>query len=195
MENEKSNMLSILMVTLLKGVLYRDNNPALWQSLTTLYAQVSEQGAILGLECIADENEGYAYFKQKTAGEEDPDIPRLVQRRQLSYAASLLCVLLRKKLVEADAGGDASRVILTREQIIDMTRLYMPDTTNEVKMIDQIDTALRRIIEIGFVRTLDGQKDTYEVKRILRAFVDADWISSLDGKLKEYMEYKNDSRE
>jgi hypothetical protein len=101
-------------------------------------------------------------------------------------------VLLRKKLVEADAGGDAGRVILSREQIIDLMRIYMPDTSNEVKMIEQIDTAMRRVIEMGFVRTLETVKETYEVRRILRAFVDADWISSLDEKLESYREYINE---
>lgn len=192
MAQEKSSMLSILLVNLLKGVIYRDKNPDLWQSLSGLYAQVAEQGVILGLECIIDENEGYAYFKQRDTEEGETAIPRLVQKRQLSFSVSLLCVLLRKKLVEADAGGDASRVILTREQIIDIMRIYMPDTNNEVKMIDQIDTALRRIIEMGFVRILETQKETYEVRRILRAFVDADWISSLDKKLESYREYINE---
>jgi hypothetical protein len=192
MENINSSSLSALLVTLLKGVIYRDKNPDLWQSLSGLYAQVAEQGAILGLDCVVDENEGYAYFRQKDTEEGETAIPRLVQKRQLSYSVSLLCVLLRKKIVETDAGGDASRVILTREQIIDLMRIYMPDMGNEVKMIEQIDTALRRVIEMGFIRTLEHGKDTYEVRRILRAFVDADWISSLDEKLESYREYINE---
>jgi len=192
MENITSSSLSTLLITLLKGVIYRDKSPELWQSLSGLYAQAAEYGAVLGLECIVDENEGYAYFKQKATEDGDGAIPRLVQKRQLSYTVSLLCVLLRKKIVETDAGGDDSRVILTREQIIDLMRIYMPDTGNEVKMIEQIDTALRRVVEMGFVRTLEHGKETYEVRRILRAFVDADWISSLDEKLESYREYINE---
>jgi len=193
MEQENSSMLSALLVNLLKGVLYRDKSPVLWQELSGLHAKVAEQAGILGLEYVNDENEGYAYFKQKENTDEDIEIPRLVQRRQLSYTVSLLCILLRKRLVESDAGGDASRVILTKEQIIEMTRIYMPDMNNEAKMVDRIDTALRRIIDMGFVRTLDTQKDTYEVKRILRAFVDADCISSLDEKLETYREHGSES--
>jgi len=177
MEQLTSSMLSTLLVNLLKGVIYRDKNPDLWQSLSGLYAQVADQGAILGLECVVDENEGYAYFKQKITEEGEAAIPRIVQKRQLSYTVSLICVLLRKKLVESDSGGDISRVIFTREQLIDLM---------------QIDTALRKIIDMGFVRTLETEKETYEVRRILRAFVDADWISSLDEKLKSYRDYINE---
>lgn len=188
MEQINSSMLSTLLVNLLKGVIYRDKNPDLWQGLSALQAQAAEQAAILGLECIIDENEGYAYLKQRETPEGEIGVPRLVQKRQLSYTVSLLCVLLRKKLIESDAGGDASRVILTKDQIVEAMRIYMPDTNNEVKMTDQIETALRRVMDMGFVRTLD-KKDTYEVRRILRAFVDADWISSMDEKLESYREY------
>lgn len=195
MEEQKNNMLSALMINLLKGIIYRDKDPLLWQSLPSLRSRVSEHAAVLGLECVVDETEGYAYFRQKDAADGENEIPRLVPRRQLSYTVSLLCILLRKKLIEADAGGETSRVILTKDQIIDMTRLYMPDTGNEAKMVDRIESALKRTAEIGFVRPMDSHNETYEVKRILRAFVDADWISSLDEKLKTYMEYSNEQQD
>ncbi len=192
MEEQNSSMLSTLMINLLKGIIYRDRDPVLWHSLSSLNGRLAEHSAVLGLECIIDEAEGYAYFKQKETKDGENEIPRLVPRRQLSYTVSLLCVLLRKKLIEADAGGETTRVILTKEQVIDMTRLYMPDTSNEAKMEDRIESALRRIADMGFVRTMDSQSETYEVKRILKAFVDADWISSLDEKLTTYTEYSNE---
>lgn len=189
MEQNMDNMLSVILVTLLKGVLYRDSNPALWQEIPSLYSRISEQGALLGLDFLIDENEGYAFFRQKNDPEGESGIPRLVQRRQLSFTVSLLCVLLRKKMIETDAGGDSTRIIITREQIASMMSVYMPDSTNEVKVYDQIDVAVKRVIEMGFLRVLETEKDTYEVRRIIKAFVDAQWLSGLDEKLKEYREY------
>lgn len=195
MEEQKNNMLSALMINLLKGIIYRDKDPLLWQSLPSLSGRIAEHAAVLGLECIIDEAEGYAYFRQKENADGEKEIPKLVPKRQLSYTVSLLCILLRKKLIEADAGGETSRVILTKDQIIEMTRLYMPDTGNEAKMADRIESALKRTAEIGFVRPMDSLNETYEVKRILRAFVDAEWISSLDEKLQTYMEYSNEQQD
>lgn len=189
MEQNKNNALSAILVNLLKGVIYRDTNPVLWQEIEPLQSHIAAQGAILGLDFIVDEAEGYAFFKQREQEEGEPEIPRLVQRRQLSYPVSLLCVLLRKKIIEADAGGESARVIITREQVISMMRIFMPDSGNEAKVSDQIDTALRRVIELGFVRQLDTEKETFEVRRIIRAFIDAQTISSLDEKLKEYRDY------
>ena len=192
MEQNKDNMLTVILVNLLKGVIYRDASPGLWQHIAGLHPYIKLQGEMLGLAFAVDEGEGYAYYKQKETADGE-EIPRLVQRRQLSYPVSLLCILLRKKLVEADAGGEFNRVMITREQVIEMMRIFMPDSGNEAKTWDQIDRALGRVIEMGFVRPLETEKDTYEVRRIIRAFVDAQFISSLDEKLKEYRDYADES--
>jgi len=194
MEQTKENMLSVIIVTLLKGVIYRDSSPEIWQNIGPLHPHIRAQGEILGLDFFVDEAEGYAFFRQKDQEDEEQAVPRLVQRRQLSYPVSLLCVLLRKKLIEADAGGDSNRVIITRAQVIEMMRIFMPDSGNEAKVSDQIDTALNRVKEMGFVRTLETGADIYEVRRIIRAFFDAERISSLDDKLKEYRNYAAESK-
>lgn len=41
-------------------------------------------------------------------------------RRPLSFAVSLLLALLRKKLAEFDAAGGDTRLILSREQVIEL---------------------------------------------------------------------------
>jgi hypothetical protein len=41
----------------------------------------------------------------------------LVRRMPLSYPVTLLCVLLREKLLEFDAQGDSSRLIVSRERV------------------------------------------------------------------------------
>ena len=190
-----------LVVTLLKSVLYRDDRPALWDALIRLQAHVADYVAVLGLELNLDEAEGYAFLRskgadadgrdgEKTDGEEDGDaIPRLVARRQLSYPVSLLLALLRKKLAEFDAGGIETRLVLSREEIVDMVRIFLPERTNEVKLIGQIDSYLEKIEDLGFVRRLKGQADMYEVRRILKAFVDAQWLNDFDAHLASYQKH------
>ncbi len=193
--------LPTLVVTLLKSVLYRDDKPGLWDALIRLQAHVADYVAVLGLELNLDEAEGYAFLRskgadadgrdgEKTDGEEDGDtIPRLVARRQLSYPVSLLLALLRKKLAEFDAGGIETRLVLSREEIVDMVRIFLPERTNEVKLIGQIDNYLEKIEDLGFVRRLKGQADMYEVRRILKAFVDAQWLNDFDAHLASYQKH------
>ena len=182
------NELSSVVVPLLKGVLYREDNPGLWDALVHLQASVRDYVAILGLELMLDEAEGYAFLRSRQSEDEDGQsaIPRLVARRQLSYPVSLLLVLLRKKLAEFDAGGGDTRLILSRDEVVELIRIFLPAGSNEVKLIDQVDGTLNKIAEMGFIRRLRGQGQMIEVRRIIKAFVDAQWLADFDERLAEY---------
>lgn len=174
-----------LLVALFQGVLYRDDGQ-LWQPLLDLQARVRDYCATLSLELILDEAEGYAYLRQRIAGPGEPEMPRLVQRRQLSYPVSLILVLLRKRLAEFDATGGDTRLVVGREQIADQVRLFLPDTANEARLLDRIDAHINKVVELGFLHRLRGQENQYEVRRILKAFVDAQWLSDFDQRLGDY---------
>lgn len=186
------NQLSLMLITLMKGVTYRDDDPALWQSLLGLQARVYDHVAVLGLELVLDEAEGYAYLRQRltnaetTNGVADHELPRLVPRRQLGFGVSLLLALLRKKLTESDVKSGESRLIISREEIVELLRLFVPDSTNEARTIDRLDSHIAQAAELGFLRALHGSSDQYEVRRILKAFVDAQWLHSFDERLAEY---------
>lgn len=182
------NELSSVVVPLLKGVLYREDNPGLWDALVHLQASVRDYVAILGLELMFDEAEGYAFLRSRQSEDEDGQsaIPRLVARRQLSYPVSLLLALLRKKLAEFDAGGGDTRLILSRDEVVELIRIFLPAGSNEVKLIDQVDGTLNKIAELGFIRRLRGQGQMIEVRRIIKAFVDAQWLADFDERLAEY---------
>lgn len=181
---------SLVLISLFKGVLYQDKSPELWRDLLTYQNAVRDYVAVLGLQVLLDETEGYAFLRQRPeeAAEDDETVPlpRLVQRRQLSYPVSLLCVLLRKKLIEQDAVGGETRVILSRAQIVDMMRVFLPEGSNEAKTMEQIESHIRKVADYGFLRPLKGDEERFEVRRILKALVDADWLGDLDRKLEAY---------
>lgn len=189
--------LSGLLVILLKGVLYQDGDPRRWSHLLSLQNSVRDYVTVLGLELILDEAEGYAFLRTRLddTGEEEGvdkrvDIPRLTVRRQLSFPVSLLLALLRKKLAEFDASGGETRLVLTRDNIVDLIRLFIPESSNEAKLVDQIERNINKVVELGFLRQLKSSTSTnqpsYEVRRIIKAFVDAQWLAELDTKLEAY---------
>lgn len=189
--------LSALIVPLLKSVLYRDEDAPLWAALLKLQARVRDYVAVLGLDLVLDEAEGYAFLRSKPgaelgAGAQDAaaKLPRLIARRQLSFHQSLLLALLRKKLAELDATGGETRLILSREQIAELLRVFVPIGSNESRLIDQVDTLLNKTIELGFMRRLKPSSANaaplYEVRRILKAFVDAQWLGELEERLARY---------
>lgn len=183
---------SLVLVSLMKGVLHAEAEPKNWQALLDLQARVRDHVAPLGLELLVDEAEGYAYLRQRPPVEGEPEVPRLVARRPLGFQLSLLLVLLRKKLAESDAQGDSTRIILGRDQIADMVRVFLPAGANEVRWMDRLDAHLNKIVEMGFLRRLRGKdaKDgELEIQRILKAFVDAQWLSQFEARLLAYAEH------
>lgn len=183
---QESN-LSALAVALLKGVCYREGDERLWSDLLQLQARVRDYMAVIGLELVLDEAEGYAFLRSKTAADDETDkLPRLIVRRPLSFPVSLLLALLRKKLAEFDAGGGDTLLVLTRDEIVELIRVFMPDSSNEARLIDQIDTHINKVVELGFLRKLKAGSGNYEVRRILKAYVDAQWLADFDAKLAVY---------
>jgi hypothetical protein len=186
--------LSTLVIGLLKSVLYREVDAAEWNALVQIQARVRDYVSVLGLDLVLDESEGYAFLRSRTDGDADAataKLPRLIARRPLSFPVSLLLALLRKKLAEFDTGGGETRLVLTRDQIVEMIRVFLPDTSNEARLIDQIEAQLNKIVELGFLRRMKASATgetgaVYEVRRILKAFVDAQWLADFDARLAAY---------
>jgi hypothetical protein len=187
--------LSVLLITLLKGVLYRDADERRWAALLNLQARVRDSVAVLNLELVLDEAEGYAFLKSRPEPSDDdpsPRLPRVVARRPLSFAVSLLLALLRRKLAEFDAGGGDTRLVLSLEDIVELVRVFLPEGPNEARLIDQIETTVNKVVDLGFLQKLKSAGGaaagpaTYEVRRILKAFVDAQWLADFDSRLVAY---------
>lgn len=179
--------LPLAVTALLKGVIYTDDTPR-WRAVTSCQAQVRDYVSVLGLELFLDETEGYAFLRSRPDEELDADLPRLVPRRSLTFQVSLLLALLRRRLAEFDATSTETRLVLSREQIVEMLRVFQPTTSNEARFVDQSEATLKKVVDLGFLRRLRGEEDQYEVMRILRAFVDAQWLGQLDEQLARYRE-------
>lgn len=184
--------LSLTVTQLMKGVVYRDTHERAWRHLLQLQPQVRDYVAVLGLQVVVDEAEGYAFCRQRPPDEArddtDPEnpLPRLIPRRPLSFHVSLLLALLRKKLAEFDAQGGDTRLMLSRDQIAEMMRVFLPSTSNEVRLADKIDAHISKAVDLGFLRPAKNAEPVYEVRRILKAFVDGQWLADFDTRLAEY---------
>jgi len=187
--------LSLVLVHLMKGPLYRDVHEKYWGPLLGLRNQVGDHVSVLGLNVVVDEVEGFAYLRSQVVDQDATEFPRLVARRTLSFKVSVLLALLRKRLAEFDASSSDVRLVLSRDQIIELLRLFMPDSTNEARLVDSIDTTVKRVCELGFLHPLRGEQDKYEVRRILKAYIDGQWLSEFDARLDEYLSDLDPSQE
>ena len=189
-DKEHQPSISPIIIQLLKGILFRNQHPLLWNDLLELQAQVLDYVQVIGLDLEIDDTEGYAWLTQTIPDEAEKNpLPRLIARRPLSYPISLLCVLLRKKMAEADSSGEQMRVIVSREELTNAMRVFMPEKSNEAQTAASINATINKVAELGFLRKLKNDNENLEIQRIISALVDADWTADFNEKLKIYQEY------
>jgi Domain of unknown function (DUF4194) len=187
------NELRPLVVPLLKGVVYRSADQNRWLALLREQGHLRTYVQVLGLELFVDEAEGYAFLRTPPSLDGDTlddALPRLVSRRRLTFGVSLVLALLRKRLAEADAQG-GEKLVLTRSEIADLVAVFQPSSTNEARIVDRVEADINKVVELGFLHPMQarakrGEEPTYEVRRVLKAFVDAQWMSDFDARLAEY---------
>lgn len=179
--------LSWVVITLMKGPVYRDTHERIWQSLLALRHDVADYVKVMNLEVLVDEAEGFAFLRSRPSDGDGTDLPRLVARRTLPFHVSVLLALLRKRLAEFDATSSDTRLVLTRDQLVDLLRVHLPDSTNEARIVDTVDATINRVLDLGFLRRMQGQENVFEVRRILKAFIDGQWLADFDRRLDEYL--------
>lgn len=189
MDQNDDRKLSEVVIHLLKGILYKEDKPQLWESLTFKEGEIRDYLSVMGLDVQIEQNEGFAYIMNCETGESDDAIPRLVARRPLSYPVSLILVLLRGKYTEHDSTSGEVRLIMDVGELYDRVSTFFPALNNEVKLQKRFDGYLQRIQELGFLRFLDKERTKFEVKRILKAFINAEWLADFEARLEANPSY------
>lgn len=179
--------LSFVLVKLLQEPIYREDETQ-WE---TLRAQTHRERAVhffnqLGQELVIDDAEGYAFIRQINVDGLER-VPRLTQRRPLTYQATLLLVCLREEFCRFDTSApDATRLVKSRSDLHKLVLAFLPETTNQVRDVAKIDTAIQRLVELGFLQKLNNDLDEFEVKRIVKAKLGPTELQAIKERLQAY---------
>jgi len=160
---------SFALAQLFVGPVYIEDTQA-WEAVRAERDYIARFFRQIGQDLIIDEAEGYAFIRQiESDGEER--VPRIGRRQALGYTATILLVCLREELASFDAApGDSTRLVLTRQQLRALVLQFLRETNNQIRDIRAVDSAIRRVEELGFLRTIGtAESDTLEVMRILKA--------------------------
>lgn len=188
MKTSDEHAVATAIILLMREVIYREQptHEAAWETLRRHRGAVADHFSAIGIDTIVDELEGYAYLRTRDPENGEAELPRLVRRRSLTYNVSLLLVLLRRRMVEFEATGGEGKLVLTREQIIELLRVFQAESTNEARIVDQVDATVKQAAVLGFLRELRGQSGAWEVRRILKAYVDAQTLGDFSTRLAAY---------
>lgn len=176
---------SIPAVWLLRGVVDADD-ARVWNLLVSNASKLEEYFSRLGLRLIVDDSEGLAYLRQLTE-EESPvgydALPKLFRATRLTYAQTLLCVLLRDELrrfEEEDVRNE--RCVIEETSLFSQWQAFF-SSNDEVKQNRDMLAALRRLEDLGFVRKFGDEPSSWEIRRILKARLPASELETLRDRL------------
>ena len=179
--------LSNACISLLKGVIIKENKEKIWDTILNYRNQIEDYFRQLGLTLKLYEEEGYCYLQQIEDDETD-NLLKLVPKVSLSLHLSLLLVSLRKYMLESTANGD-EKIVISKEEIFIKMKNYLKETSNEIKQEKEIISYIKKVEDMKFIRKLKNSDNKYEILRLLASFVDAQWLDDLDKRILEYKEY------
>lgn len=185
--NEINVELSNAYISLLKGVIIKENKEKIWDTILNYRNQIEDYFRQLGLTLKLYEEEGYCYLQQIEDDETD-NLLKLVPKVSLSLHLSLLLVSLRKYMLESTANGD-EKIVISKEEIFIKMKNYLKETSNEIKQEKEITSYIKKVEDMKFIHKLKNSDNKYEILRLLASFVDAQWLDDLDKRIIEYKEH------
>jgi len=198
-------------VKLLQGPIYKDYSTTTWNTLTSWTSDIQNYFATIGLVVYVDQSDGYAFLKQADDDSIDSgnstedeitqdtissDLPHLIRKIPLTPEVSLLCVLLREALDQFDTSQNQSSICVLKESDIkERLSVFIKEKADQIKYYKNLDIYLNQLISLSFLKELNlqTQKATssqnvdreFEVRRIIRAKINVDFIEEFKRKLQE----------
>ena len=116
----------------------------------------------------------------------------LVPRQQLGFEISVILIILRQMLEEFDSNLDelyATERFVSADELKERIELFLPERFNRVKLLNEIDAYLNRIVNLGFLKVVKRDNvNLYQIHRVIKEKVTLDQLQDFKNKLQEYVE-------
>ena len=179
---------SFVKAKLLQQPVYREDS-GLWDTLRSERKEIAEYFSAIGQQLVVDEADGFAFLRQ-IEPEGDERVPRLAQRRRLSYDATLLLVCIREEFCRFETSADeSSRLVKSRDELHMLVGAFLRETNNQVRDVRLVDAAIQRLVELGFLKQIgEGDQELFELMRIAKARLTPDELHLIKEKLQSHAE-------
>lgn len=176
-------------VRLLKGPV-EHTDTKIWEAILNYQSDIQKYLSHIGLELIVKRDEGFAYVKQLV--DDEGKTIGLVPRQQLGFEISVILIILRQMLEEFDSNLDelyATERFVSADELKERIELFLPERFNRVKLLNEIDAYLNRIVNLGFLKVVKRDNvNLYQIHRVIKEKVTLDQLHDFKNKLQEYVE-------
>lgn len=166
------------LLQLVKGpYLSASRHPERWTTLLTHRDVIASRLADLFLILVIDDGVGVAFTRNATADRDsDRDLPSPLHSTPLTFAQTVLLLLLRQQLVAADPD---ERVYIDKAQLRELAQPYLEaDRSDERGLERSFNGAWTQLIKLNLLPKAQGE-DRREISPILRIVFGADEITQL----------------
>lgn len=181
-----------VIIKLLQGPVYVDEK-SVWRDLQAWKSSIHEHLFRIGLELVLNEIDGFAFLAQPEIDEHDENpLPRLMRKQTLNYETTLLCVILRELLEEFDILKEGNTLFITQKEIKERIELFYKEQANKSKLWRELARPINSLQAIGILKLnredlTNKDNNQYEVKRIIKAFINNDKLEEIKKKLESYV--------
>ena len=176
----------IAAVRLLQGVIYADDEPV-WAILVENEIDLADYFCMVGLHLVIDRAEGLAYLKQLDEHELSGGyerLPKLFRKSPLGYDATILCVLLRDEYRRfEDEDLDNQRCVVSLDFLFELWKSFFPSVSDEIQLRKSLVKSVNQLERLKFVQAVKQSKDSWEVKKLLKARVTIEQLEDLKNRL------------
>ncbi len=115
---------------------------------------------MLNLELVLDEAEGYAFLKSRPEPSRATILSPKLAAPDRAPSSCRFPVSLMLALAAQEAGRircravATRRLVLSRDEMVELVRVFLPDGPNEARLIDQIETTINKVVDLGFLHKL-----------------------------------------
>ena len=148
----------------------------LWSSLMQNEKVIHSRLSELFLDLVIDREQQVAFVRQAEVN--GIDFPSLLRRSQLTFIDSAAILHLRKRLSQADAGGE--RAVISANELFDHLTVYEKSTsTDRAGFRKRVNASIEKLKKNNILQLIRQTKDRYEISPTLKLLFSTSEISSL----------------
>lgn len=159
--------------------------PVLWTALLRNEPALRALLCELFLELVLDRDGGIAFTRQADTAE--LDTPSLLRSAPLTFIESVLLLLLRQQLAEADTRGE--RAVVEELQLVEAMSVYQKNvSTDQAGYGKRVAAAIAKMRDNQLLSKLRGSEDRYEVSPALKLLFSAEDVQALSDAYRDLRE-------
>lgn len=163
---------NVLIQLLRRGKIEYKTSNDIWSLLTTYEVDIRDYLSIIGLELLISKEDGYAFTKQLEF--ENNELQRIAPKSRLGYEVSIILIVLRQEIEDFDTNAteiNSAHKFITKAEILDQVALFLPESNNYVKDKNKVNTHLKKVETMGFLKKVKEQGDEvkYQIHRMIKS--------------------------